>query len=372
MRKVLRYLLLKPILWLVSRFESAPDRLRVFAALTKLKEEIATNPGKKGFSIPLDPAHSRIIIFSDQHKGARNGADDFMLAERNYLSALAHYDQCGFHLICLGDSEELWENSLAQVRKHNVASFEAERRFALRNAFTKIFGNHDLDWEINPLAAKELKEIYRSGVVALEGVMLESQIDGKPLSIFCTHGHQGDEQSDGNYFSKFFISVIWAPLQAYLRINPNTPAYNVTLKTTHNTMMYEWSSQQPDLLLITGHTHQPVFESLTHLERLRFRANQDDFVGLRPTYYNTGCCCFDDGDITGIEIADGEIRLIKWEWTGDESVRSELESTTLAGLAARLQQQGTRRTETSGDLPVANEVSVNQPIQPMDDIQQKL
>ena len=32
--------------------------------------------------------------------------------------------------------------------------------------------------------------------------------------------------------------------------------------------MYEWSSVEKNVLLITGHTHQPVFMSLTHLERL--------------------------------------------------------------------------------------------------------
>src|ERR687886_404857 len=31
-----------------------------------------------------------------------------------------------------------------------------------------------------------------------------------------------------------------------------------------------------------------------------------------PCYFNTGCCSFGDGDITGIEIAGGEIRLIRW------------------------------------------------------------
>jgi hypothetical protein len=32
-----------------------------------------------------------------------------------------------------------------------------------------------------------------------------------------THGHQGDLQSDGNWFSKWFVSSIWGPLQGYLR-----------------------------------------------------------------------------------------------------------------------------------------------------------
>ena len=33
---------------------------------------------------------------------------------------------------------------------------------------------------------------------------------------------------------------------------------------------------------------------------------------MNPFYFNTGCCYFSAGDITGIEIADGFIRLIKW------------------------------------------------------------
>ena len=269
MRKVLRFLFLKPILWIVEKFSTSPDRERIFEALTKLKDRLHADPGKKGFVIPLDINSGKFILFSDQHKGAKNGADDFKNSESNYVSALHHYNQEGFHLICLGDCEELWENTLLQVKKHNTISFEAERKFAIRNAFTKIFGNHDLDWEINPLSEKDLKELYHAPVAVLEAVILQCTVKQKSLRIFCTHGHQGDLQSDGNLFSKFFVSKIWAPLQAYLQIYPNTPAYNDTLKTEHNNIMYEWSSQQKNLLLITGHTHQPVFESLTHLERLQ-------------------------------------------------------------------------------------------------------
>lgn len=338
MRNLLRYLLVRPILWLVARFESAPNRDRIFAALTKLKEEVKSKPGKKGFTIPLDSVTGRFIIFSDQHKGGKNGADDFMLAESNYLAALDYYNAQGFHLICLGDCEELWENTLLQVKKNNLDSFQAEKQFVRRKAFTKIFGNHDLDWEINPLALNELKEIYGDSIIALEAVTLESKIGDHQLYIFCTHGHQGDEQSDGNYFSKFFISNIWAPLQAYLRINPNTPAYNVSLKTRHNNLMYEWSSLQKDLLLITGHTHQPVFESLTHLERLQVKQNNTAYVNVKPTYFNTGCCCFDDGDITGIEIVDGMLKLVKWESQHDNAIRIELETTSLKGILEKLQR----------------------------------
>jgi predicted phosphodiesterase len=355
MRKLIRYLLLRPILWLADTFSTAPDRQRIFNALTTLKHRLQADPGKKGFVIPFDINAGKYILFSDQHKGRKNGADDFMQAEANYLSALDYYNQQEFHLICLGDSEELWENTMVQVKKHNTLSFEAEKRFAHRNSFTKIFGNHDLDWEINPTAAKDLTELYGREMAVLEGVILQTMIDEKAFTIFCTHGHQGDLQSDGNLFSKFFVSKIWAPLQAYLRINPNTPAYNATLKTEHNNIMYEWSSDQRNLLLITGHTHQPVFESLTRLERMQrqdalkqsrnepFKKTYDlptpsleFFQKIRPTYFNTGCCCYNDGDITGIEIAAGNMTLIKWEINDGKSARVVLEEISLLQLAGQL------------------------------------
>jgi predicted phosphodiesterase len=362
MRKLVRFLFLKPILWLIANFSAAPDRERIFTALTKLMNRLQDRPGKKGFVIPLDLTLSKFILFSDQHKGRKNGADDFSLAEPNYIAALHHYNQNNYHLICLGDCEELWENTLQQVKTHHAPSFQAEKKFAERNAFTKIFGNHDLDWEINPTANKDLKELYGTTVAVLEGVVLQTTIEKQSFKIFCTHGHQGDAQSDGNLFSKFFVSKIWAPLQAYLRINPNTPAYNAMLKTKHNTIMYEWSSQQKNLLLITGHTHQPVFESLTHLERLQREEvrkqaqaaiaqtpaapkktdtektlrSLDFFSKIKPTYFNCGCCCYDDGGITGIEIDSGFIKLIKWEEKNGQPTRVELEKMSLLELIRKL------------------------------------
>ena len=368
-RKLIRFLLFRPILWLVETFSSAPDRQRVFASLSKLKEKVETVSGEKGFVIPFDVQTGRFIIFSDQHKGRKNGADDFAAAEPNYLEALDYYFKNDFHLICLGDSEELWENTLLQVRKHNTLSFAAEGKFAVLKRFTKIFGNHDLDWDIDPLAPLYLKEIYGQPLVTLEAVMLQAKVSGHLLNIFCTHGHQGDLQSDGNWFSKFFVAKIWAPLQAYLKINPNTPAYDTHLKTEHNRMMYDWSAEQKSLILVTGHTHQPVFESLTHIERVRKRNKTDlydynrewaeavdlelswskpgngevreDYLQMKPTYFNSGCCCFDEGGITGIEIEGGFIRLIKWVHGGDKSKRTVLEERRLEDIVREINTPAT-------------------------------
>jgi predicted phosphodiesterase len=359
MRKLLQRLLTKPVINLANRLSSRPDKKRVDKALSDLYQNITTNPGKRGQVIPFDTEKDKFIILSDQHKGARDGSDIFAKAAKNYLAALDHYNHQHFFYINLGDSEELWENLFITVKRHNKATFEHEQKFLARKAFIKIFGNHDLYWDNDPLAKVSLQQIYGEEVKINEGVLLQTTVDHKKISIYMTHGHQGDLQSDGNWFSKWFVSDIWAPFQAYLRINPNTPANNDQLKTVHNKLMYEWSSKRKQTVLITGHTHQPVFKSLTELEivydkleaakkagddakiqelqkridKLHLKGNTiPDFTGILDTYFNTGCCCFDDGDITGIEIADGCIRLIKWEYKGKESVRVVLEESKLEDL----------------------------------------
>jgi len=370
MRHFLQNLLNKPVINLVDELSSRPDKKRVDKALSELYHNIVDEPGKKGMIIKFDIHKDKFIILSDQHKGARDGADIFALAEKNYLSALEYYLKNHFFYINLGDSEELWENLFITVKRHNKATFNMEKKFLLQKAFIKIFGNHDLYWDNDPLAAINLKKIYGQKVAIYEGLVLKTTIDKKELEIYMTHGHQGDLQSDGNWFSKWFVSDIWAPFQSYLRINPNTPANNNQLKTAHNRMMYQWSSKRKNMLLITGHTHQPVFKSVTHLEKLyeglevakktndkqqadevkkqiAVRENKGDrmpdFTGYLDTYFNSGCCCFDDGDITGIEIADGCIRLIKWQYAGEsqdkKSERVILEESKLEDLKLETRNQ---------------------------------
>lgn len=363
MRKFFQLLLRRPVFWLSKKFDSRPDKERIYNALSELFNKIISKTGKKGVVIPSENFGGRFIIFSDQHKGCRNGSDDFTKSESNYISALDYYHKSDFCFINLGDCEELWENTLPQIKKHNGKAFAAEKAFILKDAFIKVFGNHDLYWANDPLAAIELETVYGVKLKPCEGVIITVNTGEKTLQIFCTHGHQGDARSDGNWFSKFFVARIWAPFQAYLRINTNEPSNNEYKKTLHNEIMYEWASTQKNIILITGHTHQPVFESLTHIERLnrqwywakekndmdtvnriyqevslyrdRFDTISLDYSGYSPNYFNTGCCCYSDGDITGIEIDNGFIRLVKWKQERGESIRMVLEEKLLAELGNR-------------------------------------
>jgi predicted phosphodiesterase len=360
MRRLLTKILSKPLLWLVGKTSSKPIPSRIFNCLSKIRRDTNRKKPQKGARLVANIDESKVIVFSDQHRGAKNGADDFMQCETTYLSALQYYNEQEFCLISLGDNEELWENRWTSVKEKNIASFEAEKKFVFRNAFVKVYGNHDLSWSINPFMRMEMEKIYGRKIKVYESVLLELLANHKKLSVLLTHGHQGDKKSDGNWFSKFFVANVWAPLQSYMKINPNTPAYNSTRKTLHNRIMYEWSATQKNLLLITGHTHQPVFESLTELERLykklllaeveknqqqiddirerlkkvepNFTSVSKDYLEMKPSYFNSGCCCFSDGDISGIEISGGFIRLIKWSHAENVSKRYVLEERSLHEL----------------------------------------
>jgi hypothetical protein len=98
-------------------------------------------------------------------------------------------------------------------------------------------------------------------------------------------------------------------------------------------MMYDWSSRKKNVWLITGHIHRPVFASgkytLNDTHKIDSSENSNK---IKPTYFNTGCCCYYDGDITGIEITDGFIRLVKWHSENNVRQRIILEERTLQNI----------------------------------------
>jgi hypothetical protein len=61
-----------------------------------------------------------------------------------------------------------------------------------------------------------------------------------------------------------------------------------------------------------------------------------NYLQLKPTYFNSGCCCFNDGDITGIEIQEDCIRLIKWHAKEGVPQRIILEESAFEELMAEI------------------------------------
>ncbi|MEO7264956.1 MAG: metallophosphoesterase [Ferruginibacter sp.] len=327
---------LGPLLEKLAAKASYPVKKDVFASLSRLLRHIQAKPGKKGLSLQADFSKDKFIIFSDHHKGNKDYSDDFATNEFNYLAALDFYFNHNYNYINLGDAEELWKYSPQQVIPKNKISLESEARFQKENRYFKTFGNHDLIWKNKIDVALWFKDIFKFPLEVWEGILLKTIIHDQELNIFLTHGHQGDKMSDNNGFSTWLVSHIWRPFQRYLRININTPSSDYALRDKHNIMMHEWSSRRKNLLLITGHTHKPVFASgLYSLHpgnqipsgEIHSPVKKQNF---KPSYFNSGCCCFNDGDITGIEIADNKIMLVKWHQKENIAERIVLEEKLLS------------------------------------------
>lgn len=356
------FFLRRPLVYISKKVSASPDREHVFARLDELYEEITCKTGKHKDALFETAFEGRtLIILSDHHKGNRRGGDEFRYAEGNYLAALDYYNARKGYYVNLGDSEEFWKFNIFSILKNNKATFEKEKAFVERNAFFKIYGNHDTFWRIDPLAPLYLKQAFGKSIPIYDGIVIRvKQADGRKLDLFCTHGHQGDKRSDGNWFSVWFVTYIWGPLQAFLEININTPAANEKEKTLHNRIMYAWSKTRENMVLITGHTHQAIFPSYHSYQRLTEELVQAEQTGSRreikrlkekiarhqgnyaehhnegdtyiPSYFNTGCCCYSDRSITGIELSDGHIRLVRWNDPEGVPRREVVEELPLATL----------------------------------------
>jgi len=358
MRKLLQRILRKPVSWLAAKLSSSPQRSQVFDSLDLLYRSIQQE--KSGYTkpIPFDMNEARFVLLSDQHKGGKDAADDFRHTENNYLTALRHYFDEGFTYVNLGDCEELWESTPAVVIEKNKASLLEEARFLAAERYYRIFGNHDLEWKYAFPQALYLRPVFGNKLEVPEGYLLTTEYNGRTFSFFLAHGHQGDQRSDGNAFSMWFVAAIWTPIQRYLEISVDVISDSFDLVDKHNIMMYDWSATKQNLIFISGHTHKPVFASLDHIDRLNKKLDaarsandpkeitaieqelekrKHEYAGkkfvktmARPSYFNTGCCCFSDGDLTGIEIDRGVIRLVKWEAEGEKGRRIVLEESSLA------------------------------------------
>ncbi len=304
-----------------------------------------------GNTCELDLATDRYVIFSDQHRGTRNNADDFQRAARAYNAALVYYLHMGHTLVVLGDVEELWEETPAAVIRAYRHSLELEARFHQRGRYVRIWGNHDDEWQYEDSVRRHLEPIYGDPPLRVhKGLRLTVKEGTEELgALFLIHGHQSDAFNDQwSWITRFFVRYIWRTFQRITRISLNTPAKSWDLRNTINQAMYAWTARQQKLILIAGHTHSPVFrsqshealiteaiaeleegtpESAPHREELGRLLAQREWVRAqdpvippqeartsiaKPCYFNTGCCCYYDGDITGIEIADGKIRLVRW------------------------------------------------------------
>ena len=279
---------------------------------------------------------TKLVIFSDLHMGNGTVRDDFLKNSKLFLYVLKNYYlKRKYGLILNGDVEELQRFSFNRILRKWKEIYKVFKDFKKRSAFYKIIGNHDYELMYH-------KELNIQLLPAMK-----FQFDGNDLFIF--HGHQGSRFHERyHYLSTFILRYIANPLG----IKNYSPAYSSNKRYKVEKNVYEFSSQNK-VVSIIGHTHRPLFESLSKIDSLKFKieqlcrdytvANKIDKKKMKiairrhkeelqhlykkstsvdyrsniygdlviPCLFNSGCVIGKRG-ITAIEIADNKICLVHW------------------------------------------------------------
>ncbi len=290
--------------------------------------------------IDFDPDNAKFIIVSDSHKWDRGETDFFKAVEPIYLQALDYYNSNGFTLVLLGDIEEGAADLFQHVLSKYQDTFAKERQFSPDRYF-RVYGNHDHDWKKDDVRRK-LDAIMGRPIPAYPSLLLGDQ-------IFIVHGHEGDLFSDELHeFSQIALRLFKRLFERLSGKKPST-AENSERRSRRAQLLYEWGKINKKII-IAGHTHLAYFASVSITRIMsnrikvfeaarrtqiapgmaavqdhfidatrRIRETQDQFFGLEenlpdeslPLYFNSGCCKYSNG-MTGIEISEGRISLVRW------------------------------------------------------------
>jgi len=247
---------------------------------------------------------SKLVFFSDCHRGDNSFADDFANNRNIYFHALNHYYRQGFQYCELGDGDELWENlNFASIFEAHKNVYKLLRQFHLENRLHMVWGNHDMVYKNQGYIDKNLNSYFEpingedkklfENLRYNEALVFVHEKTGQEL--FCTHGHQADWW---NYrcwrIGRFLVRILWKPLQVVGIADPTSPAKNYKELIRIEKRIKRWIVKNNQKITITGHTHRPRFPEPKQIP-----------------FFNDGSCVH-PRSITGIEIEQGKIVLIKW------------------------------------------------------------
>ncbi len=244
-------------------------------------------------------SNSKIILFSDCHRGTGTSNDNLLKNQHLYYAALKYYYDHDFIYIELGDGDELWENrSYSTIHEVHADVFHLLSRFQKCNRLHMIYGNHDYELRNN----KELT--YYQGIILKE---CQSEFE-----LYLTHGNQVDFLNSVLWrLSRFLVRYVWKPLEQFGVLDPTSAAKSYKIKAKSEKRLSQWAIKN-NHYLVTGHTHRPM-------------------LGNKETkYFNTGSCVH-PGGITCIEVVNKEISLIKWSMETKEDNSLYVARTVLAG-----------------------------------------
>jgi UDP-2,3-diacylglucosamine pyrophosphatase LpxH len=291
--------------------------------------------------VPIDHS-SRVVVFSDLHMGDGSRKDEFLHNSRLIETVLdRHYLLNRFSLVLNGDIEELMKFSSVSIAERWSRLYELFLRFRENGFFWKIYGNHDL-------GLVDEKEY------CLASCLVESlafRYGSNTILLF--HGHQASAFLNESC-SLFGRSLFY--LLRYIAKPAGIRNYSVSYKSRKRyaieQTVYDFSNRA-GIISIIGHTHRPLFESLSKVDFLNYRIEdlcraypsaglerrkgiEDEIDRMKeeldecyrkgfrkslrsgrygnitiPSIFNSGCAIGKRG-VTAIEIEDGMIRLVYW------------------------------------------------------------
>ena len=279
----------------------------------------------------------RIVVFSDLHLGNGGRTDDFKPNSDMFFRVLHDYYLAGGHsLILNGDVEELQRFRLADVLRAWRPIYDLFDRFDRDGRLFRLVGNHDLDLmdrSDHPFLVRDaLRFSYHDN------------------SIFVFHGHQTSVRFEKyNKLVGFGLRYFANPL----KIKNYSVAHDSLKRFRTEERVYEFASRNK-VLSIIGHTHRPLFESMSKVDSIKFEVERlcrkypkasakkqtkieraianyrnelegidlDEDPGASvASLYNANLvvpCMFNSGTVIGkrgmtcIEIGEGRISLVHW------------------------------------------------------------
>jgi predicted phosphodiesterase len=298
----------------------------------------------------------RVVVMSDFHMGD-GSARDALRHNGELLAAILerYYLDRGSTLVLNGDIEELQKFPLAAVRSAWPGLYALFDRFAAGPGLFKILGNHDESLLDEPGYPYPL----------LNGLSL--RLGDRLMYVF--HGHQASGwYVNHNALSGAFVRYLFGTL----RIPSPSVSRDSRRKFGIERRIYDLS-RACRMVSIIGHTHRPLFESLSKYDWLRFEIERlcaeyapadealrreiaarvavyrEEFQRLRRrerrrsrsmSLYGTDIllpCLFNSGSavgrkgVTAIEVEDGRIQLAYW--FEDGRVKRYLEAEAARGRA---------------------------------------
>jgi UDP-2,3-diacylglucosamine pyrophosphatase LpxH len=247
--------------------------------------------------------NSKFVFISDCHRGSGDATDEFNKNQNVFIFALEVYLSSGFSLVEAGDGDELWEfPRFRPIKNAHSDVFELMMKFHEKDRLILMYGNHNIYLKDQEYVEKNYYDYFNErkgtvsdflkGIKPIEALVLRHSETGQ--EILTVHGHQGDFANDQSWMiSMFSLKYFWRFIHSFGFRNPGSPVANVNKRHKIEKNYSKWIEKNR-MMLICGHTH-------------RFKYPKENDL----PYFNTGCCIYPTS-ITAIEIAEGNVQLVRW------------------------------------------------------------